>query len=356
MNAKIDAIQSGKPFGQVAQKFMAAGLSVDNMRPFVGEDGGSYATKIVGNDRKAINIPPQTIVGNATLRRDEWKDLDTAVLKAARERLVGTADLESRGLVRNITNGMGRTVLEYHDMNDPGEADIGMSPVAKGKNDAPDYSTNYLPLPIIYSDFTVDQRLLETSRNMGDSIDTTMAESAARRVSEKLEALFFTDTSYAFGGGTIYSYISHPDVNSVSLSTNWDASDGAGSAILDDVRQMKAAAITAKKFGPYMLYIPTDYEVMMDMDYSSQYPKTIKQRILEISNIIDVKVVDTLPGDTVLLVEMTSETVRLVNGLGIKVIQWNTQGGMLHHFKVLTIQVPQIRSDQDGNNGIVKLA
>ncbi len=356
MSANIDAIQSGKPFGQVAQKYMAAGLSVDNMRPFVGEDQGSYVTRVVGNDRKAVNIPPQTIVGNATLRRDEWKDLDTAVMKAARERLVGVGDLTSRGLEYNITNGMGRTVLEYHDMNDPGEADIGMSPVAKGKNDAPDYSTNYLPLPIIYSDFTVDERLLQTSRNMGDSIDTTMAESAARRVTEKLETLFFTDTSYAFGGGTIYSYISHPDINSVSLSTNWDASDGAGSAIIDDVRQMKKAAIGARKYGPFMLYIPTDYETMMDLDYSSQYPKTIKQRILEISGILDVKVVDTMPDDTVLLVEMTSETVRLINGLPIKVVQWDTQGGMIHHFKVMTIQVPQIRSDQNSRSGIVKLA
>ncbi len=53
-----------------------------------------------------------------TLRRDEWKQLDDAVLAISRQRLGGIEDLVSNGLVFGLGNAMGTTVLEYHDISD----------------------------------------------------------------------------------------------------------------------------------------------------------------------------------------------------------------------------------------------
>ena len=69
-----------------------------------------------------------------------------------------------------------------------------------------------------------------------------------------------------------------------------------------------------------------------------------------------MKVIDTLTAANVLLVQMTSDTVRLVQGMGVQTVQWDTEGKFVSKFKVLTIAVPQVRSDQDGNSGIVHLA
>ena len=105
-----------------------------------------------------------------------------------------------------------------------------------------------------------------------------------------------------------------------------------------------------------MVYVPTAYETILDTDYKDNYPKTIRTRIMEISGIKGIKVVDTLPANNVLMVQMTTDVVRLVNGLPIQVIEWQTEGKFVTKYKVIAIQVPQVRADQAGNSGIVHLA
>ena len=66
--------------------------------------------------------------------------------------------------------------------------------------------------------------------------------------------------------------------------------------------------------------------------------------------------VNFLPANNVLLIQMTSDVVRLIRGMGIQAVQWDTEGKFITKYKVLTIQVPQIRSDQAGKSGVVHLA
>jgi len=48
--------------------------------------------------------------------------------------------------------------------------------------------------------------------------------------------------------------------------------------------------------------------------------------------------------------------VRLVKGLPLQNVEWQTEGKFINKYKVMTIQVPQVRSDADGRCGIVHLA
>jgi hypothetical protein len=77
---------------------------------------------------------------------------------------------------------------------------------------------------------------------------------------------------------------------------------------------------------------------------------------MKIAGIKGIKVVDTLTADNILLVQMTSDVVRLVRGMGIQSVEWQVEGKFITKYKVMTIQVPQIRSDQAGRSGIVHLA
>lgn len=343
---------------------LGTSFNVNQFRPFINlSDGKSYVSMPHSDPEKrkageTIGVPfvANRVVNNATLLRDEWIEIDRAVKMIARERLVAASDLISRGLTYNLNNPMGKTVLEYQDMNDPGEANVDMDAATQYKNDRPIFETKYLPIPIIHSDFVISDRVLSASRTYGDSLDTTMAEACTRRVAEKLEDMLVTNTTFAYGGGTIYSYISDTNKNTATLSENWDASGKTGAEIIADVIAMKQAMIDAKHYGPYVIYIPTSYETVLDEDYATGYPKTIRTRILEIDGIESIKVVDRLPDDTVVMVEMNAGNVRLVNGFSPTVLQWDTQGGLMHHFKVMAIQVPQIRADQDGNSGICVLS
>jgi uncharacterized linocin/CFP29 family protein len=337
-------------------------FNVNNLRPFIDMKTGRVYVNTMMRNKKGKIVPTvipfvaNSVVNNAVLRRDEWIEIDRAVLKIARERLVGAADLINRGLTYNLTNPMGKTVLEYQDMNDPGEAYTDMDAATQYKNDRPVYQTKYIPIPIIHSDFVISQRVLEASRTTGESIDVSMAEACTRRVAEKLEDHIFTNQTFSYGGGTMYSYVSDPNKNTTTLSVNWDASGKTGAQIKEDVLNMKKALINAKHYGPYVLYVPTDYETVLDEDYSTQYAKTIRMRLMEIDGIESIKVVDHLPDDTVVMVQMQSSTVRLINGFAPRVVQWSTQGGLMHHFKVMAIQVIQTRADQAGNSGICVLS
>jgi hypothetical protein len=364
----VDIINQGQGTGEVASHLMSQGrMDPAAMRPFYGKDGKSYITVFKGGDAKdPKNYATQISTNAATLRRDEWKKLDEAVMGIAESRLNGAQDVIDKGLTYELGNGMGSTVLEWHDVSDALEADLTMDAITRGKNDRPVFQHNYLPLPIIHVDYEINTRALTASRNMGNSIDTTLAERAARKVAEKLENMFFTDVDYSYGEkdsrdrNKIYSYLNFPDRNLVTLSTygSWDAASGtSGADILASVLAMKQTSIDNFHYGPWQLYIPTGYETVLDGDYDATTPgTTIRERILKIAKIDGIKVVDTLPADNVLMVQMTSDVVRLVRGMGIQNVQWSQEGGMITKYKVMTIQVPQIRSDQNGKTGIIHMA
>jgi len=340
--------------GEVAQRVRNQGiLNANAMRPFVGEDGRSYISVHKGGDpQDEDNWTVAPITGNATLRRDEWKQLDEAVISIAEQRLTGFDYIVNKGLVYQLGNAMGTTVLEWHQVGDAMEAIMSMDAITRGQGDRPVYSTHYLPIPIIHVDYELNLRELEASRKLGNPLDVTDAERAARKIAEYKENMLFTDTSYAFGGGTIRSFLNHPDRNTYSLGTAWSSDTAAN--ILADVIAMKQASIDDYHYGPWVLFIPTSYETVMDKDYVTNAPQnTIRDRILKIGGITDIVVVDKLTANNVLLVQMTSDVVRVVRGLAVQNIEWAEEGGFVKKFKVITIDVPQIRSDDNNRSGIV---
>ena len=369
----VDVLTPNGVQGEVASYTSGKGeLNAGALRPFraKGKDGIERAYTSVyigGNPKKKESYKTQVIQTNATLRRDEWKTLDSAVIGIAETRLNGIADLISHGLTYNLGNAMGTTVLEWHDVSDALSAELTMDGITRAQNDRVTYQHNYLPIPIIHADYEINARTLAASRNMGNPLDTTMAERAARKVSLKLEEMLFTATSYAWGAvdsrsrNSIYSYTNHPDRNQVTLSVNWDASAKTGKTIVAEVLALKQASINDKHYGPWMIYIPTAYETILDEDYVGSDPDTrtngtIRERILKIAGIKGLKVVDTLTANNVLMVQMTSDVVRLVRGLGLQNVEWSEEGKFVNKYKVLTIQVPQIRSDANSTSGIVHLA
>lgn len=358
MNVNVDFIGKGTSQGDVAAQFMANGrMEPGVMRPYIGRDGKTYITVFKGGDpNKLANYQamPALNANAGTLRQYEWKQLDEAIVPIAESRLNGINDLVSRGLVYNLGNAMGTTVLESHTVSDAMEADLTMDAITKSKGDRPVFGTIYLPVPIIHVDYQINARVLAASRSLGNPLDTTSAERAARKVAEKLENMLFTDTSYSYGGGTIYSYLNMPGINTSSV-TSWIASAKTGAQIVKDVADMKALNMADGFYGPYVLYVGTAIDTVLDLDMSSSYPGvSIRDRIMKIASISDVKTVDTLPAKTILLVQMTSDVVRLVRGMGIQNVQWSTEGNMVTNYKVMTIQVPQIRADYNGKVGICK--
>lgn len=349
----MDLILNGQAKGDVASLLLQNNFDPAVLRPWVGRDGRSYIARRNPADGKLIaNVAP---VHNATLRNDEWKQIDDTVVMAAKERLRLVADLRSSGLVYNIPNGMSKTVLETETVSDLTPATVSMDPSRQGEADRPEFDLTNLPLPVIHKDFHYNVRQIAASRAGGSPLDTTTAALAARRVAEEAEKLAVgASTGITYGGGTIYGLINFPSaITSVAL-TNPTLSSWTPQVLLPQVLQMRQASEDARHYGPWILYTSPAWDQYLDDDYSAaKGDNTVRQRLLAINGIRDVRTLDHLTGYKIVLVQQTSDVIRLVMGMDITTVQWESLGGMRIHFKVMAIMVPQLRADFNGNTGVV---
>ncbi len=344
----MDFIQNGQAHGSVATTLLNNGFDVGALRPWIGKDNRHYIAQ------NGVAVPLQN--ANATLRKEEWKQLDDSILVAAKERLRVVADLRAAGLTYTIPNGMGKTVLESQMMGDITPATISMDPARSSEQDRPEFGIVNLPLPVIHKDFYFNARQVATSRNTGAPIDTTMAQLAARRVSEEAERLVLgIAPTFAYGGGTVYGFTNFPQRIAVEL-TSPENSDWTPATLLRELLGMKQRSVDAFHFGPWVAYFSPAWSLYLDDDYSeAKGDNTVRQRLEAIEGITSVRSADFLTGFQIVLVQMTSDVVRLVLGMDITTLQWETLGGMKLNFKVMAIMVPQLRSaEAEGENaGII---
>lgn len=346
----MDFILNGQATGNVAATLVRNNLDVGCLRPFIGKDGRSYIT--MTQNGQDITVPLTN--ATATLRKDDWMQLDDAIVKAAKPRLRAVSDLFARGLTYNIPNGMGKTVLETHRQSDVTPATISMDGLRKSQADRPVFDILNLPLPIIHKDFEFSARQVMASRNGGSPLDTTTAELAGVRVAEAAEQLLLgMSNEYSYGGGQIQGYTNFTS-SIPKVLTNPETSGWTPATTVQEVLDMKLKSQSASHYGPWVLYVAPQWDVFMDDDYSAaKGDNTLRERLSKIDGIEEVKTLDYLTGYQMVLVQMTRDVVRIVNGLNLTTVQWESNGGMMLHFKVMAIWVPQLRADQNNRTGIV---
>ncbi len=299
-------------------------------------------------------IPARTIGDlrtNATLLKDEWIATDDILVEVAREKLTAVTDLTSRGFVNTSVDGMKHTVLEWQRVSRSEGSQLSMTPKVRGDSDRPDYDLTGVPLPIRHADFDFGEREIQTSRNKGLGLDFTMLRSKTEDVLEDTENMLVNGASgYTYNGRTIRGYTDFVDRNTYTMPLTWVGL--SGDLILADVLLMKQASIDAKHNGPFMLYIPTTYSTVLDGQFKAASDRSIREVLLEVDGIEDIKVLDKLATDNVLLNQLTASTAKMIDAMPLTTVQWKTNGDFCNHFKVLTIMVPQLFSDQEGNSGI----
>ncbi|HUS88039.1 MAG TPA: major capsid protein [Desulfosporosinus sp.] len=343
-------IFNGQASGAVATRLLANDFNVHCLRPYIGQDGRTYITTNVGG--KLRGVPTNNAI--ATLRKDDWKQLDLAIVKAAMPRLKAVADLRSMGLTYNVPNGMGKTILETERMSDVNDATISMDGLREGADDRPHFDLLTLPLPIIHKDFSFSARQIAASRSGGTPLDTSMAEASGRKVAEEAEKLLLgVSSSYSYGGGVIYGYTNFPSRITKTI-TSPVASGWTGQTLLTEILDMRALSVAKYHYGPWMMYTAPNWSQYLDTDFStSKGSNTVRERIQKVDGITDIRTLDYLEDYDIVMVQMTTDIVREVIGMDITTLQWETNGGMLVHYKVMAILVPQLRADFNSNTGIV---
>jgi hypothetical protein len=386
----VDYILNGQGHGAVAEQMHGVRWDPGLLRPYLDEHGRKCCTVNTGRveyneqtqnwDPVLENVLVRDLVENygvdcpvfnaTSLRKEEWLHLDTVVLKAARQRLRAWADLAGSNTFGGF-NGMAKMILEHETMSDPGVAQVDMDGLTESKTDAPKFQLEGLPLPLTHSGFWFSRRRLAVSRNSGTPLDTTMAEAAGRRVAEMIEQTTIgTETGVTYGGASTHvggygrtskveGYLTFTDrLQKTDLTTPTGSNP---EATVQDFLEARDQLYDARYYGPYMVYHSTDWDQYLDNDYArlggNNANMTLRDRLRRIEGIVDVRRLDFLTDDdnpfTFIFVQMTSDVARAVVGLDMTTVQWESVGGMRLDFKVMTISVPQLRSDFEGRTGIL---
>ena len=324
---------------------------------FWGGASGRWAgERLIEAMKAGKEISPAALRTSATLRKDEWVAFDEALVEEGIIRLRGIADLIAAGLTIPVANAMGKTMLEYEKVTDMLPAGVSLSGVPRTEDDRIEFESDSIPLPITHKDFDLNLRTLVASRTRGEALDTTQARVAGRLVAERQEQMLFQGGP-TFAGKAIYGYTNHPDRNQVAFVTNgaWNLVAKTGANILEDVLLCIAAAEADRYFGPYWLYVPSNFSLKLEEDFKANSDRTIRQRLLEIDRLDSIKTVDQLPASNVILVQATRDVTALVTGEPLQSVQWDIEGGFILKFKAFMIQVPLIRSDAQNRSGVQHL-
>jgi len=326
----IETISNGEPSGQVSAALLE-------------QYGG---TRINLSELRSLQVFPRNL----------WESFDNVLVETAKEELVGVADLNKRAQLTINFDAMSAGVYVRDLASEMEDATTGLTPDSRGYAEQLNLSTISVPLFVTYKDFLVNARYMAEAARVGLPLRTQQVVEATRAVSRALEYQLFRG-QFTASGATAWGYTTFPERNLFTI-TSWLTETPAN--IVQQVVDMVGISVERKHFGPWILYLPYSYFAVMNKDYlvSSVYgAMTIRERILQIPRIEDIRFTYQLGAavEEVVLVEMRSDTAQLINGLPLSVVDWEPAGSpnWTHLFKVLTITVPLLVADYNGNCGIV---
>lgn len=313
--------------------------TVSSIRKWM-EDGGS-----------AVNAmrPHYGIHQNALLRKDEWVELDTAVLETVKTGLVGIADLINAGLIHQLA-GLGTLLSGYEQMGDLTAASVSMDADVPGQEDALEFETQYVPIPIIHKDFRISLRKLESSRKLGETIDVSQAREATRVVRETMEDMLFNGHAKQLGGYTIKGYTNASNRLQGTVVGDFGTAGNGYKTMTKALAQLSAEGW----LGPFNVYIAnTQYNELLNLLGTVADRNELSVITNQLPQISSVKPSFNLTDGELVIVQMTSNVVDLAIAEDITPIQWDEMGGMLTRFRIMTAMAPRLKFDKNDNMGVL---
>lgn len=331
------------------------------LRPWVTRRGQSVVTEIVDMKLNKESGKPEPvfrnrqIFRNALLRKYEWELIDAEVQDVMRQPLVGVNDLLANGLTKQL-GGVGISISTYEQLSDMSAADVSMSlNPKKGEGDQVAFTPVSIPIPIVSKPFTLDMRTLDASRRVGESLDTTQARTATRKVREAVEDMLFNGVGITVETATVYGYTNHPK-RLTDTAANYGGGDfGTEGNAHKTLVGMIAAAVAAGAPGPYGVYIaPTQYRQIQELWSTGNTAESQLSSILRtLTELKFVRRSSSLADGSTLLVQLAKETVDLAIGMDVTPVSWQEFGGLVNEFRVMTAVAPRIKYDANDQCGVV---
>lgn len=301
-------------------------------------------------DRKKIRA------NRTTLQKDEWEQLSSTMISQYRRDAYAVQHLRNAGLTRSLS--LATKIDLWQNRTGITDPEISMDGESRSDEDQITYDFDGVPIPILHKDFRIGQRDLQSSRNLGNDLQTDTAADATEVVTKGLDDLVFNGWEAQVGDAKgnafeLYGYRTHPDRNQYSGS-DWSTADNIRDdivGILDTLDQENRDA------GDFTFYLaPQQWrEFRSAVDPDGDGNNTVRRRVMNEfdQEIGDVHRAHDLPDGEAVVVDMSPDVVELGVAEDVQMIEWQSGSGMTNHFKVMAAMAPEIKSDRDGRSGIV---
>lgn len=297
---------------------------------------GRIPREFVRNGVVDRRVMYEILVENGTLREDDTREIEETLTQVARRDLVAVARLRAAGLVVPLRN-IGVTQYEFDRVTPVGEATQGMSILNLGDRDLVDFTRTAVPVPVTASQFQLDARHNAAGGTSGEPVSLTNIEEHTRAVAEKLEDTLVNGSPVTMGQNGLPGYTNFAARHTLSFSdAAWPVASNRQAAV-DDVLAMRTALRDDGFTGPYDLYLPANFDGVIDDDYKAESDRTLRERLQAIEGIQNITILPSLPNNNVLLVQMTRSVVQMPVGQDITTITWDLYGGLATNWAIIAV-------------------
>ena len=307
------------------------------------------------NRRGEVEVNNGGIINNNKLPDTYQEYFDDRILQIGTANLVGTNDLMMNGLVRNLPQDAENYI--YQKVDSLASANVGMEFDINQDRDALDFQKESVPIPVFSKSWRFGKRIVDMQAGKPINVQDAYFDDAIKKVSLAIEETLFNglnDDKININGKMINGYTDHPQRVQMTTPNNWLLSTNYSKVrgeTLEMVKKLEEVRPSSTDQSIYMYYSPDLSTVMRSK--SSQYSDTSIQDELRRSSIVAVcKKAPVLSEKTVVIVDLSVETIIYAVYQELSNIQW-TSNGLDEYFMVFSIAAPVIKLDADNKVGIV---
>lgn len=302
--------------------------------------------------------PVDFLRNSAPLPKNVDELIDKEVTEVKTEKLVFVDDIvNNRSLRTDVPNWLAKMKYTWQKRSKGGNAIASMDPTpnARSEDFRIDLGEDSLPLFCIKQEFTIQPRLLMAYRDYGEPLDVTMVGDSLRAVNEFTEVMGIEGLSLPMNGLSVPGLVDSGSKVPFVDATAWDDAGKTGEEIENDIDVFVEEMQANNEDPPYLMYVPLDYGNKLNRNYTTTYPKTIRQRLLERDDVQDIVTVPRMPADTIAFVKPIKANIDFLVGQSPAVVWW-AEGPIeygIRRFMTIACIVPRFRETYTGQSGIV---
>jgi uncharacterized linocin/CFP29 family protein len=178
-----------------------------------------------------------------------------------------------------------------------------------------------------------------------------------RLVAEATEKMVIAGHTTRVGASQIYGLDTVPNSSAVTMTNLWDTTTTAVEYVTDVLASI-AALQADYMYGPYALLVNYTTWNRMQNDYIATdiTGQTIAQRVAGIEGIQTIIPSHDIAANNAYVFQLSRDVIDEVIGMQPTVVQWESQGGMQLHFKVMSIMIPRVRWTQTLQSGVAVIS